>query len=106
MVIVANEIYQLSMSGSSTRQISRCYQLHREYNVIIDAYDVAPYIGPTASSQSNPINTATWNAANITQMADLFIHDVWYNPANTTSFVGPTNGSVSGNTLGIHYWLQ
>ena len=68
----------------------------QEYNVIIDAYAVAPYISPTTSGQATPINTATWNAANITQMADLFIHDVWYNPTNTTSFPGPTNGSVSG----------
>ena len=67
-----------------------------EHNVIVDAYFIAPYISPTASTQATPISTASWNAANITQMADLFIHDVWHNPLNTTGFVGPQDGSVAG----------
>ena len=92
----ANEIYQVANVWFVYAANQPMLSVAQEYNVIIDAYAVAPYIGPTATAQSIPINTATWNAANITQIADLFIHDVWYNPANTTSFVGPANGSVSG----------
>ena len=52
-----------------------------EHNVIVDAYLIAPYINPV----SNAVNTASYNAWRIpTQMADMFIHEVWYNPSNTT----------------------
>ena len=67
-----------------------------DHNVIADAYFVAPYISPTSTTQSTPISTASWNAANSTQMADMFIHDVYYNTANTTSFIGPQDGSIAG----------
>jgi len=92
----ANEIYQVANVWMVYPSNQPMLSVAQEYNVIIDAYAVAPYISVTQSTQATPVNTAAWNAANITQMADLFIHDVWYNPQNTTSFVGPTNGSVAG----------
>ena len=93
---VANEIYAVANVWMVYAANQPMLSVAQTYNVIIDAYAVAPYIGVTQNSQATPVNTATWNTANITQMADLFIHDVWYNPANTSSFVGPTNGSVAG----------
>ena len=106
----ADEIYQVVNVWFVYAGNQPMIPVLEQYDVIIDSYDVAPYIGPTAGSQANPVNTATWNAANPTQMADLFIHDVWYNPQNTTSFVGPTNGSVPGTHWalinGYNAWLD
>ena len=92
----ANEIYMLANVWQVYAANQPMLSVAQTYNVIIDAYTVACYIFPTENSQATPISTAAWNAASIPQMADLFIHDVWYNPTNTTSFVGPTNGSVPG----------
>ena len=93
---VANEIYQVANVWMVWAANQPMLSVAQQYNVIIDAYAVAPYISVTETTQSKPINAAAWGTANITQMADMFIHDVWYNPQNTTGCVGPTNGSVSG----------
>ena len=106
---VANEIYQVANVWMVYAANQPMLSVAQQYNVIIDAYAVAPYISVTETTQSIPINVAAWGTANITQMADMFIHDVWYNPQNTTEYVGPTNGSVSGThwayIAGYNEWL-
>ena len=93
----ADDIYLVANIWGTYAANQPVLPVAQEYNVIYDAYEVAEYISPI----NNATNIATWNLASIPQMADLFIHDVYYNPANTTEYIGPVDGSVSGTHWAI-----